>query len=93
MVSNSKPVDLTRACQITLRGMEKISSKIDSTNLNEFQEEDQEMSGPPNRWQMIQFLVTDTHMTYGQPQLLQDNGYFLIDDYNVKCIIKVGKLE
>uniref|UniRef100_A0A915L971 Uncharacterized protein n=1 Tax=Romanomermis culicivorax TaxID=13658 RepID=A0A915L971_ROMCU len=49
------------------------------------------MSRPPNRQQMKQFSVTDTTMTYRKPQLLQDNRYFLIDDYNVECIIKVSE--
>uniref|UniRef100_A0A915IF03 Uncharacterized protein n=1 Tax=Romanomermis culicivorax TaxID=13658 RepID=A0A915IF03_ROMCU len=37
------------------------------------------MSGPPNRCCTKQYLVRDPHVAYGQPQLWQDNWYFLVD--------------
>uniref|UniRef100_A0A915KPP0 Uncharacterized protein n=1 Tax=Romanomermis culicivorax TaxID=13658 RepID=A0A915KPP0_ROMCU len=38
-------------------------------------------------------MVTDPHVGYGQLQLQQDNQYFLINDYNIKHIIRVRELE
>uniref|UniRef100_A0A915L0B4 Uncharacterized protein n=1 Tax=Romanomermis culicivorax TaxID=13658 RepID=A0A915L0B4_ROMCU len=49
------------------------------TDLKEFQQEDQEMSQPPNGRQTMQYLVRDPHVAYGQLQLQQDNRYFLVD--------------
>uniref|UniRef100_A0A915HZJ1 Uncharacterized protein n=1 Tax=Romanomermis culicivorax TaxID=13658 RepID=A0A915HZJ1_ROMCU len=34
---------------------------------------------PPNGCRTKQYLVTDPHVAYGQPQVRQDNMYFLVD--------------
>uniref|UniRef100_A0A915JK70 Uncharacterized protein n=1 Tax=Romanomermis culicivorax TaxID=13658 RepID=A0A915JK70_ROMCU len=33
------------------------------------------------------------YVTYGQPQLQQDNRYFLVHDYNVKHVVRVNELD
>uniref|UniRef100_A0A915IVJ3 Uncharacterized protein n=1 Tax=Romanomermis culicivorax TaxID=13658 RepID=A0A915IVJ3_ROMCU len=35
--------------------------------------------GPPNGCRIKQYLVTDFHVAYSQPQVPQDNRYFLVD--------------
>uniref|UniRef100_A0A915L1H8 Uncharacterized protein n=1 Tax=Romanomermis culicivorax TaxID=13658 RepID=A0A915L1H8_ROMCU len=51
------------------------------------------MLRPPNRCCTKQYLVTDPHVAYRQPELRQDNRYFLVDDYNVKWVVRVGELD
>uniref|UniRef100_A0A915JCM4 Uncharacterized protein n=1 Tax=Romanomermis culicivorax TaxID=13658 RepID=A0A915JCM4_ROMCU len=37
------------------------------------------MSGPPNGGGTTQYLFTGPHVAYGQPQVWQDNRYFLVN--------------
>uniref|UniRef100_A0A915JEN8 Uncharacterized protein n=1 Tax=Romanomermis culicivorax TaxID=13658 RepID=A0A915JEN8_ROMCU len=53
-----------------------ISSKIDSTDLKEFQSKDQEISGPPKGHQTKQYLVTDPHMATDSPNCGKIIGFF-----------------
>uniref|UniRef100_A0A915HHS9 Uncharacterized protein n=1 Tax=Romanomermis culicivorax TaxID=13658 RepID=A0A915HHS9_ROMCU len=43
--------------------------KIDNAELEEFEKEAVEMSRPPNGCHTKQYLVRDSHMAYGQPQI------------------------